>query len=384
MSLVSTEHSALLKRLTQINRTISGSLDFDEILTLIAKNARDLVERQACLVLLADEDEVLTVRACEGVDRALCDGFAGAVDESVIAKLSDVLGLSPEHAISSVPILVNHTLRGVLVVVGDTPLDSDAVWLLSALADQAAIALRNARMHEAVIAHERRMSEAVRDLEAFTYSVAHDLRAPARSIAGFSALLQEEIAVRADPTVQEYLRRILSGVIRMDGLIRDLLAWSHLARVDVSVEPVDLGSVVAAARQQLEADMLERGARIDVVSPLPVVSAHRSMLVQAVANLLSNAIKFVARGTEAHVTVRAEQREGLVRLWVEDNGIGIGPAYHDRIFGAFERLNRMEDYTGTGIGLAIVRRGIERMGGRCGVESVPGEGSRFWIELGAG
>ena len=384
MSLVSTEHSALLKRLTQINRTISGSLDFDEILTLIAKNARDLVERQACLVLLADEDELLTVRACEGIDRALCDGFVSTVNESVIAKLSDVLGLSPEHAISSVPILVNHTLRGVLVVVGDTPLDSDAIWLLSALADQAAIALRNARMHEAAIAHERRMSEAVRDLEAFTYSVAHDLRAPARSIAGFSALLQEEMSVRADPTVQEYLRRILSGVIRMDGLIRDLLAWSHLARVDVSVEPVDLGSVVADARQQLEADLLERGARIDVVSPLPVVSAHRSMLVQAVANLLSNAIKFVAREREAHVTVRAEQREGLVRLWVEDNGIGIDGAYHDRIFGAFERLNRMEDYSGTGIGLAIVRRGVERMGGRCGVESVPGEGSRFWIELGAG
>ena len=108
------------------------------------------------------------------------------------------------------------------------------------------------------------------------------------------------------------------------------------------------------------------------------------MLVQTIVNLLSNAIKFVAPGIEPRVTVRAEQRSGVVRLWVEDNGIGIASAYYDRIFGAFERLNRMEDYAGTGIGLAIVQRGVERMGGHCGVESVPGEGSRFWIDLSAG
>ncbi len=378
---MSADSPALLKRLTEINRRISGSLDFDEVLTLIAKNAQDLVERQACFVLLADEDERLTVRACQGVERALCEGFVGTVDESVIEKLSRHLGLSPEHPVSSVPILVNDKLHGVLIVVGDTPLDSNAVWLLSALADQAAIALGNARMHEAVSTQERRLSETVRELEAFTYSVAHDLRAPARSIAGFSSLLQEELSERADPAVQEYLRRIMAGVIRMDGLIRDLLEWSHLARVDVKVERVDLGSVVTTARQQLEADILERGARVDVALPLPAVSAHRGMLVQAVANLLSNAIKFVAPGIKPHVTVRAERREGRVRLWVEDNGIGIERTHHDRIFGTFERLNRMEDYTGTGIGLAIVRRSVERMGGRCGLESIPGQGSRFWIEL---
>ena len=268
-----------------------------------------------------------------------------------------------------------------LVVVGGAPLESNAVWLISALADQAAIALRNAQLHEAVIAHERRLSEAVRELEAFTYSVAHDLRAPARSIAGFGALLQERIAELADPSVQEYLQRIMAGVLRMDGLIRDLLAWSHLARVDVTIEPLALESVVEAALQQLETDHLARGARIDVESPLPVVSAHRGLLVQAVVNLLSNAIKFVAPGIEPRVTVRSEQRDGVVRLWVEDNGIGIPSAYFGRIFGAFERLNRMEDYAGTGIGLAIVQRGVERMGGRCGVESIPGEGSRFWIDL---
>jgi signal transduction histidine kinase len=384
MSTLPAHNPDLLKRLTEINRRISGSLDFDEVLSLIARNARDLVGGRACLVLLADEKERLTIRACEGIERELSDGFVGSVHESVIEKMSLVLGLAPGHAISAVPILVDHALHGLLVVVGGTPLDSNAVWLVSALADQAAIALRNAQMHEKAIAQERRLSEAVRELEAFTYSVAHDLRAPARSIAGFGALLQERIAELADSSVQEYLQRIMAGVLRMDGLIRDLLAWSHLARVDLTVEPVALGSVVEAAIKQLGPDALARGALIDVVSPLPVVSAHQGLLEQAIVNLLSNAIKFVAPGIEPRITVRSEQRSGVVRLWVEDNGIGIPSAYHDRIFGAFERLNRMEDYAGTGIGLAIVQRGVERMGGRCGVESIPGEGSRFWIDLSAG
>jgi signal transduction histidine kinase len=384
MSTFPAHNPELLKRLTEINRRISGSLDFDEVLSMIARNARDLVGGRACLVLLSDDKERLTIRACEGIERELSDGFVGSVHESVIEKLSLILGLPPGHAISAVPILVDHTLHGLLVVVGGTPLDSNAVWLVSALADQAAIALRNAQMHEKVIAQEQRLSEAVRELEAFTYSVAHDLRAPARSIAGFGALLQERIAELADPSVQEYLQRIMAGVLRMDGLIRDLLAWSHLARVDLTVEPVALGSVVEAAVKQLGPDALAGGARIDVVSPLPVVSAHRGLLEQAIVNLLSNAIKFVAPGIEPRITVRSEQRSGVVRLWVEDNGIGIPSAYHDRIFGAFERLNRMEDYAGTGIGLAIVQRGVERMGGRCGVESIPGEGSRFWIDLSAG
>src|SRR5262249_12627411 len=144
----------------------------------------------------------------------------------------------------------------------------NAVWLVSALADQTAIALRNAQMHEKVVAQERRLSEAVRELEAFTYSVAHDLRAPARSIAGFGALLQERIAELADPSVQDYLQRIMAGVLRMDGLIRDLLSWSHLARVDLTIEPVALTSVVEAALQQMKEEALARGARIDVIDPL--------------------------------------------------------------------------------------------------------------------
>jgi signal transduction histidine kinase len=118
------------------------------------------------------------------------------------------------------------------------------------------------------------------------------------------------------------------------------------------------------------------------VSPdLPVVRAHRVALVQAVANLLANGLKFVPPGRVPALSVRAERENGMTRLWVEDNGIGIDAAHHERVFGVFERLHHSENYPGTGIGLAIVRKSVERMGGRVGVVSAAGEGSRFWIEL---
>jgi len=125
------------------------------------------------------------------------------------------------------------------------------------------------------------------------------------------------------------------------------------------------------------------GARIDVATPLPGVLGHDVLLLQVVENLLSNAVKFVAPGVSPRVSIRAERKDALVRVWVEDNGIGIPAQYHDRVFGVFERLNRPEEYPGTGIGLAIVRRAVQRMDGRIGFESEVGRGSRFWIELSA-
>ena len=115
--------------------------------------------------------------------------------------------------------------------------------------------------------------------------------------------------------------------------------------------------------------------------PLPTVAAHPATLGQVVANLIANALKFAAPGVSPMIDIWAEQRDANVRLWVEDNGIGIEPEYQERIFQVFERLHGVESYPGTGIGLAIVRKGVERMGGTAGVESVPGQGSRFWVTL---
>jgi len=140
-------------------------------------------------------------------------------------------------------------------------------------------------------------------------------------------------------------------------------------------------SAVEAAWSQLSSVGAEKDATIQVTTSLPAVYAHQTVLIQALTNLFANAVKFVAPGVPPKINVYAEQRDGSTRLWVEDNGIGIPAEYQERVFGIFERLHAGDTYPGTGIGLAIVRKSVERMGGKVGVESSAGKGSRFWIEL---
>jgi signal transduction histidine kinase len=131
----------------------------------------------------------------------------------------------------------------------------------------------------------------------------------------------------------------------------------------------------------VEGDARARGARVVVEDHMPRVLGHESTLTQVVMNLVANGIKFVPAGRTPEVRVRTEGRDGVVRLWILDNGIGIPSEYHERIFRVFERLHRVDEYPGTGIGLAIVRKGVERMGGRVGLESEPDRGTSFWIDL---
>jgi signal transduction histidine kinase len=186
---------------------------------------------------------------------------------------------------------------------------------------------------------------------------------------------------RLDPTGREYAERVVTATRRMDHLIRDLLAYSRVTRSDVRLGRLDLGRLVRAAVEQLDAEVRDRQARVVIEPSLPPVVGHEATLAQVIANLLANGIKFVPPQRTPEVRVRGELRDGMVRLWIEDNGIGIAPEHHERVFRIFERLHRTEDYPGTGIGLAIVRKGVERMGGRVGLDSKIGEGSRFWVEL---
>jgi len=219
------------------------------------------------------------------------------------------------------------------------------------------------------------------ELESFAYSVAHDLRAPLRAMQGFGEILTEDYGERLDDKGRDYLSRISTAAARMNEMIGDLLDYSRLAREQIDIAPVALGEVVAAAQQQLAEDLTARQAEITVAAALPTVLGHQATLVQVVANLLTNAAKFVAPGGRPRIEVGAEERQGMVRFWIKDNGIGIAPEFHQRIFRVFERLHGQESYPGTGVGLAIVAKAAERMGGRAGVESALGAGSCFWIEM---
>ena len=225
------------------------------------------------------------------------------------------------------------------------------------------------------------LHEALRELEAFAYTVAHDLRAPIRAMTGFSQVVLDDYGDRLDETGRVFLQRILEGGKRMDVMIRDLLDYSRVARAEVTLEKVDLGSAVQESITDLAPVLEERKAEVEVVEPLPGVMAHPLTLQLALGNLLSNAAKFVSPGTLPRIHIRAEAKGDQVRLWVEDNGIGIAPEHHERVFGVFERLHSKDAYPGTGIGLAVVRKAMERMGGGAGVESRLGHGSRFFLDF---
>jgi signal transduction histidine kinase len=268
----------------------------------------------------------------------------------------------------------------------------EQVSIAHEVAAQMAIAIAQARLSERVkrqaVELEQRVQERTRELEAanqeldaFSYSISHDLRAPLRAMQGFTEALLEDYGERLDATGQDYAQRIVAASHRMDALIQDLLAYSRLSRTEVRLDPVNVEMVVDDVCGQLATELNDRGATITVDRPLARVMAHRTVFGQVLANLLTNAVKFVAPDTPPRVRIWTERRGDWVRLGVEDNGIGILAEHRERIFRAFERLHGVEQYPGTGIGLAIVQKGIARLGGQVGVESAPGQGSRFWVEL---
>jgi PAS domain S-box-containing protein len=220
-----------------------------------------------------------------------------------------------------------------------------------------------------------------RELDAFCYSISHDLRAPLRAMQGFSEALLEDYGDRLDATGHDYAQRIVGASRQMDTLIQDLLAYSRLVRTEIALDPVSLEAVVDETCGPLEREVKERGGEIAVERPLGRVLAHRAVLGQIVGNLLTNALTFARPEAPPRVRIHAERAPGRVRLWVEDNGIGIAAEHRERIFRAFERLHGLQQYPGTGIGLAIVQKGALRLGGQAGVESEPGTGSRFWVDL---
>jgi PAS domain S-box-containing protein len=217
-------------------------------------------------------------------------------------------------------------------------------------------------------------------LETFVYSIAHDLRAPLRAMQGFAQLLVLDHSANLSQQGRDYAQFIDTAAQTMDRLLADLLAFSHITQQKIELVPVALETVVLAALSACETALHDSDAHIEMIPPWPTVLAHPATLRQVLVNLIGNAVKFDA-GQPPQVRLRAEERPGgIVRIWVEDDGIGIPPEFHDRIFQVFQRLHTTE-YAGTGIGLAIVQKGVERMGGHVGLVSAPGEGSEFWIEL---
>lgn len=236
-----------------------------------------------------------------------------------------------------------------------------------------------ASLEERVAERTTRLSQMVEELEAFSYSVSHDLRSPLRVLEGYSRVLLEDYAGALPPPAQEMLDRIASASRRMDRLTQDVLAYTRVSRAEITLERLDLDLVLKAVIEQYPAILASRHL-IRLRAPLGCVQGHLPSLIQCFSNLIENALKFVREGTPADVEIFSERRGDRLRVSVKDHGVGIEPAQQRRIFGIFERAAQ-KHVPGTGIGLAIVKKAAERMGGLVGVESAPGQGARFWLEF---
>jgi signal transduction histidine kinase len=235
---------------------------------------------------------------------------------------------------------------------------------------------------------EQRVAERTAELqktakfwEDFCYSIAHDLRAPLRAIHGYTEMLTRQEGPISRPPQNDYAGRVLEAAERMDRLILDLLEYGALSQKVFTKSPVDLAVEVDRLLARLESRITAQQASVTVQCPLPTISADASLVADMLRSLISNALKFVPDGVRPKINIRAEVNGQKVRVWVEDNGIGIAPEFQEKIFHLFQRLHNDTDYPGTGVGLAFVSKGAEKLGGRAGVQSQPGQGSRFWIEL---
>lgn len=226
----------------------------------------------------------------------------------------------------------------------------------------------------------RRLKAVNEQLESFSYSISHDLRAPLRAIGGYAQMLEEDHSDALDDEARRYLQVIRSNVRKMGQLISDLLLFSRVSRQEIARIPLDVGKLAEEVFQSVSLE-IAHDQKLVIDAGIPQSCADSALLRQVLENLLSNAIKYSEPKPGGTIRLSAETEDTRNRYIVTDQGVGFDPRYQDKLFGVFQRLHHSDEFEGTGVGLSIVRRIVERHGGEVGAESEPGKGSRFWFTL---
>lgn len=409
-----TEHKRTeeaLVSLRKLSTSVHATVDIEQILDQVLEEASLILGAEQGLVALCCPDGYSSTRSVR-LGQLVAPGNEQSSDARVPARIyfgadphlsNDPLhdpridpGMPAAHRVRNLvntPILENdREMVGFLEIqnkIGPAGFTRFELEQLATVAQIAAQAVKNAKdfgkiaqnaaeLEQRVAERTAQLQELNDELDAFAFSVSHGLRAPLRAILSFAQILQDGNETLGESKCNGFLGRIISAGQDMDQMILDLLSYSRLSRQDIMLQTVSLSLVVdeAIARAAQDAKF-----RLEVAHPLPEVRGNHAVLVQVVINLVSNAVKYVAPGITPALRIWGEQGDGTTRLFVQDNGIGIAPENQERIFEVFERLHGVESYPGTGIGLAIARKAVTRLGGRIGVASRLGEGSRFWIEL---
>ncbi|MFP2960685.1 PAS domain-containing protein [Myxococcus sp. 1LA] len=283
------------------------------------------------------------------------------------------------RSFAGMPLMVRGQLVGVLGIYCSGPLGEDAVAALAAVSDAIAQGVERRRGEEVLQQRAQELARSNEELQQFAYVASHDLQEPLRMVASYTQLLGRRYKGKLDADADEFIHYAVDGVNRMQRLIQDLLTYSRVGTRGRDMRACDAGRALDRAAANLRVAIQETHASVEH-GPLPAVLADETQLTQLFQNLVGNALKFHG-ASPPRVRVSAEPLEEEVRFTVRDWGIGIAPEYFERIFVIFQRLHGKEEYPGTGIGLAICKKIVERHGGRIGVESQPGEGTAFWFTL---
>jgi len=343
---------------------------------------------------LAPVDHSLAMSVIQKSEAVLCRDHDEGESDNVLEEL-------PARTMMCAP-LMRPLGEPLGVIYLDTKLEAQSfqeedVELLTSVSNIAGQAVELARTHETSVhrhkEHQLALEQEIRErkqveeelrrsneeLQQFAYVASHDLQEPLRAIAGFVQLLQEDYEDKLDETAAQYIRHTVEGAKRMQALINDLLRLSRVRTKGQSLEPVDCNKLVESAVENLKPSIDASSAKIDF-SGLPTVTADGPQLTQLFQNLIGNAITF--RGNDPpHVVIEATKDKGAWRFAVHDNGMGIKPEHHERVFVVFQRLHTRDKFPGNGIGLAICKRIVERHRGEIWVESQPGQGSVFYFTI---
>lgn len=289
----------------------------------------------------------------------------------------------PVHSLIIVPLRVAGRVIGAIIVARSRPdqpyTAADVTWL-EELANRAALSIAAARLYADNLQRTRQLEQANKELDAFSYTVSHDLRSPLRAIDGFSRLLDEQYSAALPDQAKHYVEVVRRNAARMNALITDLLAFARLSRQPISKRPIDVTALVRDIVAEMVGDAGTRNVEISI-GDLPAVDADAGLLRQVFANLLSNALKFTRQTDAPHIQVGSMLQDGETVYFVRDNGVGFDMQYANKLFVVFQRLHGEDQYEGTGVGLAIVQRIIQRHGGRIWAQAEVGKGATFYFIL---
>jgi len=323
--------------------------------------------------------------------RAFVEQRAVAEDEATTSRrLLGTYRTRQAHLILAAPMTVGERRIGVVSVIAerDSTFVEDDLELLQLVAEHAAVVLEGRRLFGEVSGLNAELETSLtelrglnREIESFSYAVSHDLRAPLRSIDGFSQILVEDKSEALGEDGRELLGRVRAAAARMGELIDDLLDLSRVGRHEIQAEPVDLGRIATTVVEELRAREPERDVQVSIALDGDPAVGDARLLRVVLTNLLTNAWKFTRERSPAHICVGSDRQSNTTRFFVRDDGVGFDMKYVDKLFGAFQRLHAATEFEGTGIGLATVQRIIHRHGGSVWAEGEVGKGATFYFTL---